>query len=106
MQETQIWSLGWDDPLEEGMATHSSNLAWRIHGQRSLEGYSPWGRKDLDMTEVTEHAPMHRGEERATDVRQRHLKKEQNTPQERQKDFRNTYKVIFNGQKREIFPKG
>ena len=33
----------------------------------------------MDMTEVTEHAPMHRGEERATEVRQRHLKKEQNT---------------------------
>jgi len=30
MQETQIQSLGWEDPLEEGMATHSSNLAWRI----------------------------------------------------------------------------
>ena len=31
--------------------THSSILAWRIHGQRSLAGYSPWGRKELDMTE-------------------------------------------------------
>ena len=30
MQETQLWSLGWKDPLEEGMATHSSTLAWRI----------------------------------------------------------------------------
>ena len=30
MQETQVQSLGWDDPLEEGMATHSSILAWRI----------------------------------------------------------------------------
>ena len=29
-QETQFWSLGWEDPLEEGMATHSSVLAWRI----------------------------------------------------------------------------
>ena len=28
--ETQVWSLGWEDPLEEGMATHSSILAWRI----------------------------------------------------------------------------
>ena len=28
MQETQVQSLGWDDPLEEGMATHSSLLAW------------------------------------------------------------------------------
>ena len=30
MQETQIWSLGWDDPLEKAMATHSSTLAWKI----------------------------------------------------------------------------
>ena len=30
MQETQVWSMGWEDPLEKGMATHSSILAWRI----------------------------------------------------------------------------
>ena len=30
MQETQLQSLGWEDPLEKGMATHSSILAWRI----------------------------------------------------------------------------
>ena len=30
MQETQVWSLGWEDPLEKEMATHSSNLAWKI----------------------------------------------------------------------------
>ena len=29
-QETQVQSLGWEDPLEEGMETHSSILAWRI----------------------------------------------------------------------------
>ena len=40
-----------EDPLKEGMATCSSILSWRIHGQRSLEGYSPWGRKELDTTE-------------------------------------------------------
>ena len=37
--------------LEKAMATHFSILAWRIHGQRSLVGYSPWGRKELDTTE-------------------------------------------------------
>ena len=37
------------------MATHFSILAWRIHGQRSLVGYSPWGRKELDMTEQLTH---------------------------------------------------
>ena len=36
--ETQVLSLGWKDPLEEGMATHSSILAYRI--LQSLEGYS------------------------------------------------------------------
>ena len=30
MQETWVWSLGWEDPLEKGTATHSSILAWRI----------------------------------------------------------------------------
>ena len=30
MQETQVQSLGWEDPLEKGMASHSSILAWRI----------------------------------------------------------------------------
>ena len=52
MRETWVRSLGWEDPLEEGMATHSSILAWRIpYGQRSLEGYSPWGRKESDTIE-------------------------------------------------------
>ena len=41
--------------LEEEMATHSSILAGDSHGQRSLGGYSPWGCKDSDKTEVTEH---------------------------------------------------
>ena len=40
-----------EDPLEKGMATHSSILAWRIRGQRSLVGYSPRGRKESDTTE-------------------------------------------------------
>ena len=40
MQETQVLSLGWEDPLEEEMATHTSILAWKSHGQRSLADYS------------------------------------------------------------------
>ena len=43
MQETQIQSLGREDPLEEGMAIHSSVLAWRIQWTESLVGHSPWG---------------------------------------------------------------
>ena len=43
MQETQVRSLDREDSLEKGMATYSSILAWEVHGQRSLVGYSPWG---------------------------------------------------------------
>ena len=50
MQETRVQSLGWEDPREEEMATHPSSLAWKIHGQRSLGGYSPWGRRESDTT--------------------------------------------------------
>ena len=54
MQETRVQSLGREDPLEEGMATHSSILAGRIpHEQRSLKGYTPWGGKELDMTKLS-----------------------------------------------------
>ena len=51
IQETQVPSLGQEDPLEKAMATYSSILAWKkAHGQRSLEGYSPRGLKELDTT--------------------------------------------------------
>ena len=46
-------SLGREDPLEEGVATHSHAVAWRIPGSQEPEGYSPQGHKDLDKTEVT-----------------------------------------------------
>ena len=49
-QETQVRFLGLEDPLQKEMATHSSILAWEIHGQRSLVGYSP-GVTELDTTE-------------------------------------------------------
>ena len=56
MLET-VQSLGWEDPLEKGTATHSSILWESPHGQRSLEGYSPWGHKELD---TTEQLPLHK----------------------------------------------
>ena len=37
--------------VEKAMAPHSSTLAWKIHGQRSLVGCSPWGHKESDTTE-------------------------------------------------------
>ena len=51
VQETWVRSLGREDLLEKGMTTHSSILAWRIRGQMSVVGYSPWGLKELDMIE-------------------------------------------------------
>ena len=52
MRETWVQSLGQEDPLEKGMATHSSILAWRIPWMEEPGGlYSPWGHKELDMTE-------------------------------------------------------
>ena len=48
---TQVQSLGRKDLLEKDMATHSSILPGKSHGQRSLVGYSLWGRKELDMAE-------------------------------------------------------
>ena len=52
IQEMRVQSLGWEDPLEKGMATHSSNCLENTHGQRSLVGYSPWGGKESDQTEL------------------------------------------------------
>ena len=51
MQETQVLSLDQDDPLEKGMATHSSLPAWRIPWTEECVDCSPWGRKESDMTE-------------------------------------------------------
>ena len=53
MRETWVQSLGWEDSLEEGMATHSSILAWRIPMDRGAwqATYSPWGHKESDNTE-------------------------------------------------------
>ena len=64
IQETWASSLGWEDPLEKGKATHSSILAWRIPwteepaglqstGSQRVRhvGYSPRGRKESDTTE-------------------------------------------------------
>ena len=45
MRETWIRSLGWEDPLEEELAPHSSTLPEESHGQRSLLGYSRGGCK-------------------------------------------------------------
>ena len=43
IQETQVRSLGWEEPLEEGMATHSRILAWKIPWTEELEGLQSMG---------------------------------------------------------------
>ena len=48
----RVQSLGWKEALEEGMETTPVFWPGESHGQRSLAGYSPWGRKDSDMTEA------------------------------------------------------
>ena len=49
MQERHVWSLGWEDPLEKEMETHSSTLAWKIPWMEEI--LRPWGLKELDKTE-------------------------------------------------------
>ena len=51
MQETWVWSLGWEDPLEESMATHSSILAWIIPMDRGAWWATVHGIAESDMTE-------------------------------------------------------
>ena len=53
--ETWVHSLGWEDPLDKGMATHSSILAWRIPWTERLVNYRPWAHKELDTTEPLTH---------------------------------------------------
>ena len=43
MQETQVWSLGWEDPLEKEMATHSSILAWTVPWTEESGGLQSMG---------------------------------------------------------------
>ena len=49
--DSWVWSLSWEDSLEEKMVTHSSILSGKSRGQRSLMGHIPWGGKELDPTE-------------------------------------------------------
>ena len=72
MWETRVQCLGCEDPLEKETATHSSTLAGKSHGQRSLVGYSPWGPKELDTTERLHFNPStatYRASQRASAVR-------------------------------------
>ena len=52
MQETQVQSLGQEDLLEKGKATHTSILTWKIPWTEEPGGLHPWGLKESDTTGV------------------------------------------------------
>ena len=58
LQEMQVQSLGWEDPLVEGMATHSSILAWRVPRTEESGGLQSMGLQESDTTEVTKPPPL------------------------------------------------
>ena len=58
MQDTRVRSLGWEDPLEKGMATHSRSLAWRIPMDRGAWRATVHRAAELDMTERLTHTMM------------------------------------------------
>ena len=53
VRETCVQSLGWEDPREEGMATHSSTLAWKIPWTEEPGGLQSMGSQESDTTEAT-----------------------------------------------------
>ena len=55
MQKTRVQSLGWEDPLEKGMATHSSILTWRIPWTQEPGGLQSMGSQRADTTEQLTH---------------------------------------------------
>ena len=78
MQETLVWSLGWEDPLEGDKATHSSILAWRIPWTEDPGGLQSTGSTESDATEQlsTAQCSVH---SRTWDTSETTCKKEQDT---------------------------
>ena len=58
MQERQVQSLSWEDPLQEEMATHSSNLAWKIPWTEEPGGLNPWGHRDWTDQPTMHTSPL------------------------------------------------
>ena len=69
MQETRARFLGWEEPREKEMATHSSILAWEIPWTEETAGYSPQGRKSrtqlCNQTTTTIHMKEHKSKSTA-----------------------------------------
>ena len=68
MQETWAQSLCWEDPLEEGMATHSSNLAWRIPWTEEPDGLQSMGSHRVSTTEVTKQQQQNSSESKIMEI--------------------------------------
>ena len=60
MGETRVQSLGWEDPLEKEMATHSSNLAWETPWTEEPGGPQSMSLKELDLTERLTRFILHK----------------------------------------------
>ena len=61
MRETWVWSLGWEDPLEKGMATHSNILACRIPWTEERDRLQSMGLQRVGHKEVTKHSKLRVG---------------------------------------------
>ena len=73
IQETRVQSLGGEDPVKKGMATHSSILAWRIPWtEKPGWGHSPWGHKESDTTEVINTSSNRRLERKCVEKQDEH----------------------------------
>ena len=59
MQETWVQTLGWEDPLEEGMAAHSNILAWRIPWTEEPGKLQSMGSQSVEHDWVTKHSTIH-----------------------------------------------
>ena len=59
MKEMQIWSLGWGDPMEKEMTTHSGILAWKIPWTEEAGGLQSMGLQRIEHDWVIKDACMH-----------------------------------------------
>ena len=69
MEEMQFQSLGREDTLERKWQPTPVFLPGESHEQRSLAGYSPWGHKQSDTTEATEHTHMYETKQEREDIK-------------------------------------
>ena len=94
MQDTQVWFLSQEDPLEEGRANHSSILAWRTPWTEEPGRLQSIRSKELDTTEAAKHAHMHQRIYNSKFTNYRLEEKSQND---------NSYIIIFDSENLHFF---